>query len=92
MRAQQSSVGVRIGQRPDPLSRVLRRLAIVCGLVLGAGAWYAVNAYVRSQRHQETADEKAQQCSLIEEQGEDFYGELAACRNRLAYLRAIERR
>jgi len=84
--------GGRPPRRTDPLSHVLRRVVIVLGLAVAAGTWYAMAAYARSQRHQETADERAQLCSLIEDQGEDYYGELADCRNRLAYLRAIERR
>jgi hypothetical protein len=93
MRAEELSVaGGRLGQRPDPLSHVLRRVVIVFGVAIVAGSWYAVTAYARAHRRQETADERAQQCSLIEDQGEDYYGELADCRNRLAYLRAVERR
>jgi ABC-type ATPase with predicted acetyltransferase domain len=78
-------------QKFDPLAVALRRMFIVALMAVVGVAWYAVTGYARSHRRVETADEKALQCDLIEDQGEDYYGELSDCRNRVAYLRAVER-
>jgi hypothetical protein len=60
--------------------------------MLVGGTWVGMTAYALTHRRLETVDEKTLECDLIEEQGEYLFGELEACRNRLAYLRVMERR
>jgi hypothetical protein len=70
----------------------MRRWTIVMLTMLAGGTWVGLTAYSITHRPLETVDEKTLECDLIEEQGEYLAGELEACRNRLAYLRVVERR
>jgi hypothetical protein len=70
----------------------MRRWTIVMLTMLAGGTWVGLTAYSITHRRLETVDEKTLECDLIEEQGEYLAGELEACRNRLAYLRVVERR
>lgn len=65
-------------------------ISILVAIVVST--WYLAAQYAQAHRRQQTADEKSLQCDLIEEQGEDYMGELSDCRNRVAYLRAVERK
>jgi hypothetical protein len=79
-------------EQSDSLSQLVRRLCITLLILIVGVTWFAAASYARAHHPLESADEKAIQCDLIEEQGEDYFGELADCRNRLAYLRLMERR
>ena len=79
------------GSGSGALSRGLRRLFITLLVLIVGFTWLAAASYAWSHRAQETADQRAVQCGMIEEDGEEYIGELADCRNRLAYLRLIER-
>jgi hypothetical protein len=78
-------------RRSYPLTLGVRRWTIVMFTMLVGGTWVGMTAYAVTHPRRETVDEKALECDLIEEQGEYYAGELEVCRNRLAYLRVVER-
>ena len=69
----------------------MRRWMLVLLTILVGGTSFGLTAYVRLHRPLERADVKNLECDLIDEQGEYYFGELQDCRNRLAYLRVVER-
>lgn|SRR5437763_16727358 len=72
------------------LGRVARRLATVVLIGMGAAALFLLSHLSRPVRtHQ--ADDKEEQCRLIQETYEAYPGELSDCLARLSYLKAVER-
>lgn len=69
----------------------MRKWRFVIITMLISGTWFGLTAYAHAHRPLERADDKNLECDLIEEQGEYLFGELEECRNRLAYLRVVER-
>jgi hypothetical protein len=72
------------------IARAVRRTVAVLLVGVGAAALLVLARLVRPESTH-PADDKEEQCHIIQENGEDYYGELAKCQADLAYLRAWER-
>jgi len=84
-----SGVPVFGSHRKGLISLVARRLVamlLVCAAVAGV---FLLSHVLRAENTHE-ADDQEEGCRAIEVEGEEYAGELAACRAKLARLRAIE--
>jgi hypothetical protein len=78
------------GVSPDAMSRFGNRVAITILISIVALTWFAIVEWSKDSHEVRDSFEAAIQCEIILEHGEEFEGELAACRRQVAYLRAME--
>lgn len=71
------------------LLRVARRMATVLLVGAAVGGVFLLSHISRPTRTHQADDQEAQ-CRAIEEDGEEYAGELAECQTKLARLRVIE--
>jgi RNA polymerase subunit RPABC4/transcription elongation factor Spt4 len=75
---------------PDALSRFANRVAIMILIGIVTLTWFAIVEWSKDSHEVRDSFEAQIQCEIILEHGEEYEGELAACRRQVAYLRAME--
>ena len=79
------------GSRRRRLFSLVARRMVTMLLLCAAVAGVFLLSHVARPQNMHQADDQEEQCRAIEEAGEDYVGELAACQSKLARLRLLER-